>query len=102
MTKQGYALLLEQQGHRCKLCLKPESEIVTRNKSKLEVDHDPVTGYVRGLLCGACNSSLGKFRDDPATLRRAADYVENPDIFRVNGEILMYRGLGWSRKGVSP
>ena len=40
------------------------------------VDHDHDTGVVRALLCFTCNSALGKFRDDPAVLRRAACYLE--------------------------
>ena len=31
---------------------------------------------VRGLLCFACNTAIGQAKDDPALLRRMADYVE--------------------------
>lgn len=40
------------------------------------VDHCHVTGLIRGYLCTDCNLSLGKMRDDPERLRRAADYLE--------------------------
>lgn len=40
------------------------------------VDHDHKTGAVRGLACSGCNAGMGQLRDDPITLRRAADYVE--------------------------
>jgi hypothetical protein len=39
------------------------------------IDHDHVTGQVRGLLCGSCNSGIGLLRDDPGVIKAAARYV---------------------------
>lgn len=45
---------------------------------KLVVDHSHVTGAVRGLLCSACNTGLGLFKDSPVRLRNAIEYLKNP------------------------
>jgi hypothetical protein len=39
-------------------------------------DHNHETGCFRGILCGNCNTGLGKFRDAPHLLRLGADYLE--------------------------
>jgi len=63
--QRGVEVFEEQQG-RCALCEAPATT----------VDHNHETGAVRGALCNTCNTGLGKFGDDPARLRRAAEYLE--------------------------
>ena len=41
-----------------------------------QIDHDPKTGKVRGVLCSSHNQGLGRFQDSPELLRAAADYLE--------------------------
>tara|TARA_R100000234_G_scaffold18068_1_gene10054 strand:+ start:210 stop:959 length:750 start_codon:yes stop_codon:yes gene_type:complete len=56
----------------CEICGKPEEE----EGKRLALDHCHKTDKVRGRLCGDCNTTLGKFKDDPMLLRKAADYLE--------------------------
>jgi hypothetical protein len=69
----------DSQGGVCKICAKPETAKKHKDTSEprsLAVDHCHVEGHVRGLLCTACNTALGKFNDDASALRRAADYLD--------------------------
>lgn len=64
--EQFDAMVLAQEG-RCAIC--------DRSTPDLVVDHCHAQGHVRALLCPACNSALGLFQDNPAVLRKAAEYV---------------------------
>jgi hypothetical protein len=55
----------------CWICANEE-----RTDRRMAIDHDHVTGAVRGLLCTSCNRRLGGTRD-PKWLRRAALYLES-------------------------
>lgn len=76
-----YNKILAQQNSKCAICHKePFGDDRYRAGKNLAVDHDHVTGKVRGLLCDLCNRALGQFQDSPEFLRRAAQYVEHPTI----------------------
>jgi hypothetical protein len=50
---------------------------------KLRVDHCHATGALRGRICDACNVALGRFKDSPRLLRKAANYLEEPPAFDI-------------------
>lgn len=71
ITVDEYEAMLKQQRGVCAICLQE----CTSGKS-LAVDHCHKTGKVRGLLCAACNVSLGKFKDSTALLESAIKYLK--------------------------
>jgi hypothetical protein len=75
LTQERYAALLESQNHACAICHATDPQ---HWSGQFHIDHDHVTGAVRGLLCTLCNGGLGLFKDDPATLQRALDYFTAP------------------------
>lgn len=57
----------------CPICLRDWTDLV-----RPCVDHDHVSGDVRGIVCLYCNHRLiGRHRDS-AVLRRIADYLDRP------------------------
>ncbi|HEU5302042.1 MAG TPA: endonuclease VII domain-containing protein [Acidimicrobiia bacterium] len=62
--------MIEVQGRRCPICVRPDPE---------QVDHDHVTGQVRGVLCCNCNGGLGQLRDDVDALLAAVAYLTRTD-----------------------
>ena len=71
-----YREMLEQQGHRCAICGREETARTNgRDVDHLSVDHDHATGAIRELLCSGCNKGLGCFRENPAILEAAAEYL---------------------------
>lgn len=77
ITPDDYQAMLDSQNGGCAICGITQTQVWKEGwNHPLEVDHDHDTGKVRGLLCSSCNVSLGRFKHDPALLRRAADYLE--------------------------
>lgn len=73
MTTADYEAMWASQGGRCLIC---GTDKPGGRGNRLHVDHCHETGRIRGLLCTGCNIGLGQFKDDPARLRAAADYLE--------------------------
>lgn len=71
LTLEQHADLLVHQADRCGGC---GVEISAQH----HIDHDHVSGAVRGLLCRGCNHALGQTGDNPDVLRALASYLEAP------------------------
>lgn len=72
LTLEQYNELLQRQDEKCPVCLRHKDEFTTN----LAVDHDHITGEIRGLLCNYCNHRMVGRHRDSALLRRIADYLE--------------------------
>ena len=70
LTYEEYEKLLEEQNNTCKIC-----KGVSHNGKSLCVDHDHISGKVRGLLCDKCNRGLGCYNDDISLLLEAINYL---------------------------
>jgi hypothetical protein len=65
---------IEQRGV-CAIC---------QNSLRLYPDHNHATNTPRSLLCGNCNSGLGHFRDNPAYLTKAIEYLEKWKVKKIS------------------
>ena len=70
MTLTENNVLLQKQNNKCKICLVEFSNITPN------IDHCHITNKVRGLLCLACNTGLGQFKDNTKLLTKAINYLE--------------------------
>ncbi len=68
ITLADYDAMYVAQSGKCAIC--------TDWHAKLHIDHDHITNRVRQLLCQLCNRGIGHFKEDPARLLAAADYVK--------------------------
>src|SRR5678815_1750426 len=78
ITLADYNALLRRQAGRCAVCRRPET-VKSRSGQhrRLSVDHDHVTGTVRGLLCHRCNILVWAFEDNHTTLDAVRAYVDD-------------------------
>ena len=75
-ARPQYQAMLEAQGGRCAICLRPPTE-----KRRLDMDHDHGSMRLRGLLCSVCNQRLDS-RVTSEWLRAAAAYLDDPPAQR--------------------
>lgn len=67
LSQHDHGTLFVAQRGCCAIC--------ERRPRTLVVDHDHLTGQVRGLLCVNCNFALGELADDAARCESAARYL---------------------------
>lgn len=77
--RRRYGVRVDYGKQTCDIC----QELLVEGTGKSAVDHDHVTGVVRGFLCGACNKMLGFARDNPVILENAAQYLRGNRLGKV-------------------
>jgi hypothetical protein len=71
LTKEQFDQMFEVQKGLCAIC----KFDLLKGIYGVAVDHDHVTGKVRGLLCHPCNRGLGQFQDSENLLEQAIHYL---------------------------
>jgi len=75
ITLDKRSSLLRAQSGKCAIC-----SVTDTTERPLFVDHDHVTGHVRGLICHNCNTLLGHAKDSESILMAAIVYLrESPN-----------------------
>lgn len=76
ITIDDYNRMLQAQNGKCGICGREETRKLKDGRdTRLSVDHCHKTNKVRGLLCFACNSTLGKYDDKIEFIRAMIDYL---------------------------
>lgn len=77
ITVCEYEVMYRSQNGACAIC-NSQLEIAAAGRGSRRsacVDHDHVTGKVRGLLCHACNTAIGALQDDIGVIESALQYL---------------------------
>jgi hypothetical protein len=88
-------LQLKQQNNKCAIC-----DGLFTKKNPPKIDHCHISGKNRKLLCDGCNVGLGRFKENPKALRKAADYLEEymsfittKIVWNRNGDVVEQEGF---------
>lgn len=69
LTDKEFKLLIYFQNGMCGICGSYLGD-------KLHIDHDAISGLIRGLLCSRCNTAIGLLKHDRASCLAAAYYLK--------------------------
>ena len=68
LTPEDYERMVFDQNNQCPIC--------RRDMAQPQIDYDPTTGELRGLLCSDCRSGLTLFQNDLELIYRLSSYLE--------------------------
>lgn len=75
MDYDDYKEMLNSQSGKCLIC--GSTGDLSKPYRPLMIDHNHITGNVRGLLCQHCNFLIGQAKDDIDILKSAIKYLED-------------------------
>ena len=75
LTLEEVHKLLDSQKGACAIC-NIDVKFGTGFSQAVHVDHCHTTNKVRGILCGNCNTALGKLGDSVESIKRVLQYLE--------------------------
>lgn len=78
ISSEQYEAIATAQGNACAICGAPPPTKAARGggPGRLAIDHDHVSGAVRGLLCLLCNSALARMESVEGWHERALRYLD--------------------------
>ena len=78
ISAEDYLHMMIKQQNRCAICGQYETRYTKTGDIKpLSVDHNHITGEVRGLLCNDCNALVGFAKEDVEVLNNAINYIQS-------------------------
>ena len=77
IEKEEREYMHKKQEGRCAICLREEKHIPGKY---LQIDHNHKTKQVRSLLCGNCNTGIGRFDDNIQVIQNAIEYLNRPGM----------------------
>lgn len=82
ITPERYNELLKEQNNACAICRKEETAIDGKSGTikRLSIDHCHTSNNIRGLLCGRCNTTLGKLEDNVNLLQAMINYLNKHKV----------------------
>ncbi len=76
ISPEEYDTLYNTQKGLCSICGEPETtKTRSGNIRRLAVDHNHITGQIRGLLCYTYNRAIGLFKDSISIVTSALEYL---------------------------
>jgi hypothetical protein len=83
LTLEEYEKMRENQNNMCAICGIHQDKV----SRWFAVDHNHITGQIRGLLCLECNNGIGKLKDSVINLKKAINYLEQDFKMRKAGKL---------------